>query len=244
MEIAYGPRAQLSIGASPEVVAWSQRRWLLGASALLATENVQSRTPLLAQETGRVLLSSFVSRYLYGRSEESEAHLSLSLGAGVERSWRASDAALEAPHPWDLPFGAGGAFTSVQLSWGLARGPIELRGALRERIYLPGWPLLFGARVVADQIGSALATGIAHAPAVELSLALPRAPASPAVSLWFETLVPLDDAARPAFFARAMAGPRLGRLWIFVSTDAGNGKGQLTLRREARLSLGVRLAFE
>jgi hypothetical protein len=244
--MAYGPRAQLSFGADPELLRWgsSGRPFRLDTRVALATENATSRRPLLATEAGRLWLDLGLEKVLSGSVVARAGDLLLLRASlGVERTWRDTEAAFEAPRPWDLPFGAGGVFTSFSVTWALRRRSFWLRGHWAERVYLPGWLSTFGARSEADLVGSALATGIAHAPSVELTLLLPTVPLTPAVAFLVEHQIPLDDAARPTFFGRLLAGPTVGRGWWFVSADAGNGKGHLSVRREARLSLGVRLAL-
>jgi hypothetical protein len=245
-ELAYGPRAQLSLGGAPELARWSppQRPWRLDVQALLATENAASRRPLLATELGRVLLDLGLERAWLGNAAPGGLDaLALRLGLGVERTWQDAEVTVEEPRPWDLPFGAGGVFTSLAVSWSLRRGPVTLRGRLEERVYLPGWLAWAGARSEADLLGGYLATGIGHAPSAELTGIVHLAAFEPVAALLLSQQVPLDDAARPAFFVRAMAGPSFRRSWWFLSADAGNGVGRLTVRREARLSAGVRLAL-
>lgn len=252
-EVAYGPRAQLSIGGVVPLVRGP--RLELSLSALAAIENARSEEPI-PDELGRLAFELRASwrldaaaRRWFGAGGGLAVGVTLgSEGArllgGVE-----AELLLPAPQPGDIPFGGGGDWTGFFVAGRvrLGRG-VDLLFRGRERVFWNGWPLLFGRRDWSDVVADVLREGLAHAPALEATVVWQATPCvRPLAGIFAEGLFPHDRSADGSGFFRLLAGvglPLAGREAIpFVSLDAGAGKGLLVNRHEVRLSLGVRLGL-
>jgi hypothetical protein len=118
---------------------------------------------------------------------------------------------------------------------------------LTDRIYLNALPLVAGVRTASDAVADYLHEGLANAATADLVLrwrATRRV--EPQLALYAEHLFARDAFVADGALFRAMGGlvlpGRAGEVEPFASFDAGNGKGLLDDRREARFSIGVRYA--
>lgn len=255
LEYAYGPRAQMSLGHAVGLLA---RRgdvgWHLWTSALMGLENADAAQPLPV-ELGRlrielgfaVDLTEVAHRHLGARGA---LELGISLGVERVRELRAAETDRFAPTPrsGDIAFGGGGAWLGLdaRARWTLAPD-LHLTLGLAERVFAHTFAEVFAGPEAADHVVSAVAEGLAHAPAAEASLRWVASPsAHPLVAVFGEALLPADDSADASGFARALLGVALpgeaAEALPFLSVDVGSGKGLLINRHEVRLSLGVRYA--
>jgi len=230
LELAYGPRAQASIGMEPGFLSIATSQWTVhvGGYAMIALENGVSRIAFPPNETWRGLvgLSASVSadalaRRWFGRG----ASLELSLVLGHE-----SDHYSGHDSPVLLPGALSnvtGDFVAPDVALRAPLGRFLVTARLSDRAYLRG--------------------ALVDAPGADLGLRLRVHPlVQPTLALYGEHIFPREAGAHGGFFGRALAGVgfvgRLGEVTPFISGDAGNGKGVLVSRREARFSGGIRYA--
>ncbi|HEY3352640.1 MAG TPA: hypothetical protein VGQ83_05295 [Polyangia bacterium] len=253
-EYAYGPRAQASLGHEAGVVAL-RRAWgtvRMSMVGLAAFENGTSYAPV-PDEHWRWLASGTVALSFdrFARRLGRDAALEVALQVGYERaqaSWGTN--VPVAGDGRDIAFGGGGAFVMPDVALRLAasrRWTLVVR--LQERVCFNAFPLLAGDREVSDVVADYVREGLTHAPGAEVVARWQRWERTALTLAAFgEGLFAHDTSARDGFFVRALGGvvhrTRHGELTPFVSGDAGNGKGLLIGRREARLSLGVRYALD
>jgi hypothetical protein len=256
LEYAYGPRAQLSVGQDVGVAA---RRgdvsFHLGVSALAALEDSRSSGPI-PDEVGR-LLAGIAATWSFDRWARARlgaaGMLELGVGLGLERDRELRSAETDRPvppeRPGDIPFGGGGNWVAFDAGVRLGLAPRwTLTARLRERVFMSGWPLIFGARAASDAVADSIGDGLAHAPSLDVRLVWAvRARVQPFLSAYVEGLFPQDETAHASYFVRGLLGVALlgaaGEAVPFVSLDAGSGKGLLVNRHELRLSVGLRHAF-
>jgi hypothetical protein len=256
VEIAYGPRAQLSLGGEPGVVEirGPAATWRLGVYGLVALENGAVDRLFPADEVSRLLLGLSAAVELSAAARAwlpPGGDLEIALVLGYENAHASAFATsfLPPPRAGDIAFGGGGEFLAPEIALRLPLGSdawLSLR--LQDRIYMNQWPLLFGARELSDQIADTLREGLINAPGVDVILGW-RATSwgQPQLALYAERLLAHDAFADDGYFVRALGGlvlpGRAGQVEPFVSLDAGNGKGLLINRHELRLSAGVRYAL-
>lgn len=245
-ELAYGPRAQATLGAALPVVRRGSRTryWQAGISALAATENGASLTDL-PLELGRAVYGMDLT---WVRVLGPDAW-SAGVGWGRERARTLGQATLpDPPRPDDIAFGGGGIWLTLRAAW-RHRAPHWLGTfAVEERAHAAGLANVPGLRTVGDVLGDFAADALTHAPQLDATLRWwPQQVWQPVLSMHADLQVPADEFARIGYFARLMLGAahaeQRGETLPFVSLDAGNGKGYLIGRRELRLSVGVRHAF-
>lgn len=253
VEYAFGPRAQASVGGDLALVALHRSRSIvrLGGSLLFAFENAESRGPapyelwrFVGELSASCSLERFAMRHLGPRGR---AELSFSLGRAA--AMETPDRLDRVPEPDEIPFGGGGYYLKPELGIRLAPAErFELDVRFDYRLFLNVLPRLVGHDDVSNAIANGLKEGLAHAPALNLTLRwTPRPHLLPFVSAHAAYLTPHDDHARGGYFCRLLAGigvaAGVGRVSPFASVDIGNGLGLLIYRRELRFSLGVRYAW-
>lgn len=235
IEVAFGPRAQTSVGfefglasASTGSVTWRQ-----GWFGLIAMENHATDWLFPANELWRGLLGLNLSvafdEWALRRLGAGGA-LELSLAAGHESDHATDDRNPFPPGDGDVPDGGAGNHVAVELAARLQPGAWRLTTRLETRFYLEGnfaWGPRAGVQL--DYLG------------------LARGKARPYLSVHAEDLVS-DQAWPDARRMRAVAGLAFpgahGTLAVFGAVSAGSGYGLLINRREGQLSAGLRLSLD
>jgi hypothetical protein len=230
LELAYGPRAQASVGLEPGFLAVVTSQWTVhvGGYAMVALENGVSKIAFPPSETWRGLVGFSVSasadalaRRWFGR----DASLEFSLVLGHESDhFSGHDTPVQLPG--DLP-NVTGDFVAPDVALRAPLGRFLVTARLSDRVYVRG--------------------ALVDAPSADLGFRLRVHPiVQPTLALYGEQILPRDGAMHSGFFGRVLAGVgfvgRLGEVTPFFSVDAGNGKGVLVARREARISGGIRYA--
>jgi hypothetical protein len=252
LEYAYGPRAQASIGAEPGLVAIETPDVVtrVGLYAMVALENATDTRFFPPGELWRGLVGASIAWELPRAARAwlgPGADLEIALVVGHESDHETSDstAQLETPPPTAIPYGGGGDFVAPDVAVRLPAGPFMLTARLQDRFYFNAFPLIVGDRAASDAIATQLHEGLAQAAGADL-IARWRlsAWAQPQLALFAEHLFAREAPVEDGGFFRAMLGIAFpgwtGELLPFGSFDAGNGKGLLVDRREARVSVGVR----
>jgi hypothetical protein len=255
LELAYGPRAQASIGAEPGLLEVQRARTTLrlGLYAMVGLENATSGRAFPPGELWRGLVGASFALDLPRIAHAwllpgSDMEIALVVGHESDHATAASSSTLAPPGPYAIPFGGGGDFIEPDIAVRLPAGPaVTLTLRLRDRIYFNALPLLVGARSVSDDVADGLHEGLVNAPAADLVVRWNASRwAMPQLALFGEHLFPHDPSVPDGQFFRAVAGVvlpgRAGEIEPFASFDGGNGKGLLVQERALRLSVGVRYA--
>jgi hypothetical protein len=241
-EYAYGPRAQGQVGADFGIVSVKNKEVAahVGFHGMIALENGVATKPFPPHELWRGVLGTSLS-VSYPRLKWLPGVLELSLLLGHESDHEDKQYRGELRPIDRIPYGGGGNYLTPDVAVRLRAGPLAIIVRLQDRIYTNAFPALLGARVASDQVASSLREGLYHAPGFDLIVRYGIWSAA----LFGERLIARD--VPDGGFLRFLAGPalpgRVGELQPFVSFDAGNGKGMLIHRREARFSIGVRYAL-
>lgn len=252
LELAYGPRAQASLGVEPALfaVARDTHVWRVGVSALAALEN-RTSSGAFATELWRSRVELFAALALKaGPAFPRGTVFELSIGAGRERADHFGFAKPPPPPAWAMPFGGGGDWFSFDAAMRAPLGErVELSARWTERAYWAALVDLAGQRTAADTAASTLREGPSHVVSAEAAIRWRALDGlHPTVAVYAEHAFARDDFTADTFFFRGIAGAALpgrrGELMPFASIDAGNGRGLLVDRRELRLSLGVRHVFQ
>ncbi|MCB9734821.1 MAG: hypothetical protein H6745_19725 [Deltaproteobacteria bacterium] len=256
LELAYAPRAQLSLGQTLGIAEGrgpvGVHVWLSGLVALEDADESGVFPDQLARVVGALGVALSVDDP-FGAAPvgaRRAATLELGLELGVERARELvaaeSDRVSLTPRPGDIPFGGGGLWLGFDVA---LRAPLSdawtLSLRLSERVFTNAWPRLFGARAEAIEVATALDEGLAHAPSLAASLRWAAADGvEPVARAVVEGLFPADDSADASVRARLVLGVALpgdhGELLPFVAGEAGSGWGLLVNRHELRLAVGVR----
>jgi hypothetical protein len=241
-ELAFGPRAQASIGGELGVLRGGETR--AGILALAAFENDATKGPI-AQDHARGIVGVTFARATPGVFGP-DTLLEWGVAIGYERI---ADTDRAGVPPFGIAYGGGGAFVMPDVTWRLESlaAPVIVVVRLQDRIAFNAFPRSFGARSASDVVGDHFREGLTHAAGADLVLRWKLGEhVQPNLSLFAEQLVNRDDGARNGTFVRAMLGPaflgRAGEAMPFLSFDAGNGKGALVNQRELRFSVEIRLA--
>jgi hypothetical protein len=253
-EVAYGPRAQASIGAEPGLVELRAAKavWHAGMYAMIGLENADASRVFPPAQLWRGLVGASVSVELPRAASAwlvPGSDLELSLVVGHESDHATEPGSLPPAGPRDIPFGGGGDFIAPDVAVRLPAGAaVSIIVRLVDRVYFNELPLFVGARVASDLVASDLHEGLSDAAGADLVVRW-RATTHvwPTLALYGEHLFAREAFTDDGGFFRVMGGVALpgkvGELEPFASFDAGNGKGLIIARRELRLSAGVRYAF-
>jgi hypothetical protein len=254
-EYAFGPRAQVSIGAEPGIVEIRRpaTTFRIGFHALVGLENATSNRVSPPTELWRGMVGASLALALPRLAGArlgpgSEIEVALVVGSESDHASSGSSSTLSPPGPRAIPFGGGGDFLALDAAVSLpAAGAMAIVVRLQDRIYFNQLPLIVGDRVVSDIVTDGLREGLVNAPAVDLVVRWQAKPwLAPQLSVFAEYLFPHDPFVADGQFLRAMAGVvmsgRIGEIEPFASFDGGNGKGLLVQERALRFSAGVRYA--
>ena len=256
-ELAYGPRAQLSVGHALPLLRWpGEPAVQLTATARAALEDAADPALLpdeLARFQGGLRATFTWAGADLARVFGPGSAVELGLELGLERARELiADPASRAPLPFPadgIPFGAGGLWLGFDLSWRLPLAPRwTLTARLGDRVFTNAFPALVGLIAESQAVASSLGEGLAHAPSLMAGLRWEAsAELAPTLMVTLEGLLPHDDSASASHRLRAVLGLGLpgaaGELLPFVAVEHGAGYGLLVNRHELRLALGVRLAL-
>jgi hypothetical protein len=255
-EVAYGPRAQTSIGAEPGLLEsrGTATSFRFGTYGVYQLENATSTRLLPATELWRGLFGLTLAWELHGAArawlpKRSALEVALVFGYEDDDATANSTAAPNRPSQRAIPFGGGGVFVSPDVALRLPLGRrAQVTMRLADRVYINAFPLMFGARVASDAVADFLHEGLVNAASSDIVFSW-RATGwlVPKLGVYAEHLFARDRFVQDGAYLRAMLGcalpGRVGELEPFVAVESGNGKGLLIDRRESRASLGIRYAF-
>jgi hypothetical protein len=252
-EYAYGPQAQASIGAEPGLVAATGPSvgGRFGLYAMVGLENANDYVVFPPSKLWRGLVG-FSGAFDFPRLARAwlgaGADLEITAVLGHESDHSSSTGGLDPQAPTTIPGGGGGNFLSVDVAASLPAGPLLFTVRLEDRVYFNAFAGIAGARSASDSVASVFHEGLVDAAGADLIVRWRASPGlQPQLAVFGEHLFARDPGVEDGAFFRAMLGlvlpGKVGELEPFGSFDAGNGKGLLIDRREARVSLGVRYAF-